>query len=59
MGKEVFVSGYCRVQDQSRMVEVELENGTAEADCCYGGCAYESACTVAARIRELESASDF
>lgn len=55
MSKEVFISGYCRVQDQSRMVEVEVDGTQVEADCCYGSCAYEQSCTVAARIRELES----
>lgn len=55
MIKEVFISGYCRVQDQSRMVEVEVDGTQVEADCCYGSCAYEQNCTVAARIRELES----
>ena len=51
---EKFLSGYCRVQDQSRMVAVVLEDGkVTEADCCYGACVYEPNCPIAGQIREL------
>jgi len=55
MYKEEFISGYCRTQDQSRMVAVEVEDGDLFADCSYGGCPYEDRCTIAARIRELNA----
>ena len=54
MEQEVFLSGYCRVLDQSRMVEVLLDADTLlEADCCYGNCIYESNCPIAEQIRQL------
>jgi len=55
MYKEVFLSGYCRAQDQSRMVAVEIEDGEVNADCSYGGCPYEDRCTIAQGIREMEA----
>ena len=55
MEKELFLSGYCRCLDGSRMVEVLLEDGhVTEADCNFGGCVYESGCPIAAEIREME-----
>lgn len=39
------------------MVEVEVDGTQVDADCCYGGCAYQANCTIAARIRELEQPS--
>ena len=37
MEEEKFISGYCRVLDCSRMVEVILSSGQLdEVDCCYG-----------------------
>ncbi len=54
MEQEAFLSGYCRVLDQSRMVAVVTEGDTlTEADCCFGGCPYEGSCTIAEKIREL------
>ena len=54
MEVEKFVSGYCRVLDCSRMVEVILENGKLiEADCCYGSCVYQSNCPIAKEIDNL------
>ena len=54
MEVEKFVSGYCRVLDASRMVEVILENGeVTEVDCCYGNCVYQTNCPIA---REIENA---
>ena len=54
MEVEKFVSGYCRVRDASRMVEVILENGeVTEVDCCYGNCVYQTNCPIA---REIENA---
>ena len=52
---EKFVSGYCRVLDSSRMVEVILENGEiVEVDCCYGSCVYQTNCPLAKEIDALK-----
>ena len=60
MEKELFLSGYCRVLDASRMVEVILQDGALEeADCCYPDCVHASNCTIAQAIREqLEKAAE-
>ena len=51
MEKEVFVSGYCRQIDGSRMVEVILEdNRLEEVDCCYGNCPHQPNCIIAKEI---------
>ena len=54
MEKEVFLSGYCRTTDASRMVEVILEDGVVtEVDCCYENCPHTANCLIAKSIREL------
>jgi hypothetical protein len=54
METEHFLTGYCRAQDQSRMVAVVLESGRLEeADCDYGSCPYMASCQIAQKIREL------
>ncbi len=59
MEQETFLSGYCRTQDQSRMVAVVTEDGKlVEADCCYGSCVYEPNCTIAREIRALLKKKD-
>ena len=56
MEKELFLSGYCRAMDQSRMVTVVVEDGTlTEADCAYPGCPYAPGCPLAAKIEEAIS----
>ena len=56
MEKETFISGYCRVLDQSRMVAVVTDNGElVEADCCFGNCPHEPNCQIAKQIKELIS----
>ena len=51
---EKFLSGYCRVLDCSRLVEVLLNDGALEeADCCYGSCVYQTNCPIAKEIDEL------
>lgn len=52
MEKEIFVSGYCRVLDQSRMVAVEICDGQVDADCSYPDCPYAPNCPVAQKIKE-------
>lgn len=57
MEKELFLSGYCRVLDASRMVEVILEDGQlVETDCCYPDCVHAPNCTIAQSIREQTDA---
>lgn len=54
MEKEIFLSGYCRTTDNSRMVEVILEDGkVTEVDCCYENCPHTANCLIAKSIREL------
>ena len=53
MEKEVFLSGYCRCMDASRMVAVTLEDGKiTDVDCNFGSCPYETDCALAQKIRE-------
>ncbi len=54
MEKELFLSGYCRTTDASRMVEVVVD-GTEllEVDCCYESCPHVPNCTIAQSIKEL------
>ncbi len=59
MEEELFFTGYCRQLDGSRTVTVVLENGRrTECDCCYGGCLYEPACTIAAQIAAQIAAAE-
>ena len=56
MEQERFVSGYCRMLDCARMVEVILENGeVTEVDCCFGHCDFQNGCPIAGEIRELNN----
>lgn len=50
---EHFVSGYCRVLDESRMVAVETENGEVFVDCAYFSCPYAAACPIGKQIAAL------
>ena len=53
MEKELFLSGYCRCLDNSRMVCAILEDGNlTEVDCNMGSCPYEGECTIAQSVRE-------
>ena len=54
MEQEVFLSGYCRTADQSRMVAVVTEDGVlTDVDCSYPVCPYAPGCPVAEKISEL------
>ena len=54
MEVEKYFSGYCRMLDAPRLVEVLLENRRlTEVDCCYGRCDYQSNCPIAAQIDDL------
>lgn len=58
MEEEKIVTGYCRTLDQSRMVTVELEDGTiADVDCLYGNCVHEPNCLIAQKILEIAASS--
>jgi len=51
--KELFLSGYCRALDSSRMVAIVTVDGALEeADCAYPHCPYAPACPIAAKIEE-------
>ena len=53
MEKEVFLSGYCRCMDASRMVAVTIEDSKiTDVDCNFGSCPYEKDCVLAQKIRE-------
>ena len=53
---EHYLTGYCRVLDSARVVEVVVEEGKIdECDCGYGNCKFQRQCTVAQRIEELTS----
>ena len=50
---ERYFSGYCRVLDSARMVEVIVANGeVTEVDCCYGTCSFQTGCPIAKAIEE-------
>ena len=54
MEQELFITGYCRSIDQSRMVTAVTENKQlTEVDCCFETCVYAPNCTVAAQLRAL------
>lgn len=52
MERELFLSGYCRCMDASRMVAITLEDGNiTDVDCNFGSCPYEKDCALAENIR--------
>ena len=54
MEQEIFLTGYCRCLDQSRMVEVITVDGKpTEIDCGYFGCPHAGSCTIAQQIHKL------
>ena len=56
MERECYFSGYCRVLDSARVVEVILEDGTVtEADCRYGRCDFQPGCPIAKAIEEAKT----
>lgn len=55
--KEVFYNGFCRAQNQGRIVAcIYVKKGDGwmvqEADCAYGKCPNRAACEIARQIRE-------
>ena len=56
METEHFLSGYCRMADQSRMVTAVVENGKLEeADCSFESCPHAPSCGIAEKIRAVLS----
>lgn len=57
MEKEYFFSGYCKVLDCARMVEVITEDGEiTEVDCNFGHCGLQNGCPIGKQIEELKKA---
>ena len=53
---EHYLTGYCRCLDNSRVVEVVVEEGKIEeCDCLYGNCKFKTQCTIAQGIEEILS----
>ena len=52
MEEEIIATGYCRAQDGSRMVTLELFAGKWEADCAWPDCPYAPQCKIAEKFRE-------
>ena len=51
MEKEMFFSGYCRGQDQSRTVTVVTVDGCVdEMDCAFDKCIHRLGCPLAEKI---------
>lgn len=51
MERELFLSGYCRCMDASRMVAITLEDERlTDVDCNFGNCPYEKDCALAENI---------
>ena len=51
---EHYLTGYCRCLDNSRIVEVVIEDGKLEdCDCQYGTCQFQSLCTIAQGIGDI------
>ena len=54
MEKELFLSGYCRCMDASRMVEVVVTDRDVEIDCSYENCPHTLVCEIAKKIAEIK-----
>lgn len=56
MEREVFLNGYCRALDHSRIVTAELDETTLlDVDCNYGTCPYAPSCSIAESLRQLSA----
>ena len=54
MEMEKFLSGYCRMADQSRMVTVVVADGKLEeVDCSFENCPHAPSCGIAEKIRAV------
>jgi hypothetical protein len=57
MEQELFLSGYCKALDRSRMVWVVIEDGEiAEIDCAYPNCPHSPSCPIGEKIAAAKQA---
>lgn len=60
MEMEEFISGFCKLQNQSRMVLCEFEvqeDGSrklTDTDCAYGVCPHSGDCLLMAQVKEQQ-----
>ena len=47
------ISGYCRTQDQARIVFTELEDGQWDWGCDFPNCAFAAQCTVGQQLEVI------
>lgn len=47
------LSGYCRTEDQARLVLLEEENGIWTEDCEYACCAFREICPIGREITQI------
>ena len=53
MEQELFLSGYCKALDRSRMVCVVTEDGEiSEIDCAYPNCPHSPNCPIGEKISD-------
>ncbi len=56
MEEELLLSGYCRCLDGPRTVIAQTDGAhLVEADCGYGNCPHGGNCSIAQKLKELES----
>ena len=56
MTQETFLSGFCRQEDNTRMVAVEYEENPRtllEIDCCYENCVHRGSCEIGKAVTRL------
>ena len=57
MEQELFLSGYCKALDRSRMVCVVTEDGEiSEIDCAYPNCPHSPNCPIGEKIADAKQA---
>ena len=57
MEQELFLSGYCKALDRSRMVCVVTEDGEiSEIDCAYPNCPHSPNCPIGKKIADAKQA---
>lgn len=47
---EKFFSGYCRILDESRMVQAESDGDEVFVDCAYASCPHAAVCQIGKQI---------
>ena len=51
---EHILSGYCRVQDQSRTVFLEQEDGEWDCSCDWPDCIYAGNCPIGKQMTQIQ-----